>query len=160
MADLAAANVTITVQDSRIIGRQRKTRVKIAFGDGALTYPAGGVPLPAADKFGMYRQLDYMVLTDNNDAVGIIWKFDQENKKLRGWIQGVVLSAAGSGTLDDHPLNSTADPLTAAAHQPGAALPSIGVVGAAGTSFLGALKELAATHTPAAQTLYAEATGW
>jgi hypothetical protein len=86
MADLAASDVTITVQETRIEGARKRNRVKIAFGDGALTYPANGVPLPAFGSFGMKRYLEYITITDANDASGIMWKFDQENKKLRAWL--------------------------------------------------------------------------
>lgn len=90
MADLVAANVTITVQagdphNPRIEGVRRKSVVKIAFGDGALTYPTNGVPLPTFEKFGLTRNIADLVLLDANDGVGIVWKYDRENHKLRGW---------------------------------------------------------------------------
>ena len=55
MADLTAANVTVTIQKKgRIPGFGRITRASLAFGDGALTIPAGGlIPLPVATKFGV-----------------------------------------------------------------------------------------------------------
>lgn len=95
MADLAAANVTVTVEERKIVGGQRRNRVKVAFGDGALTYPALGVPLPAASAFGLVRNLDYLSLFDNNDGVGIVWKFDKDNLKLRGWL-GAGFTPAGT----------------------------------------------------------------
>lgn len=85
MADIAAADVVVTVEKPCIEGYKRRNRVKIEFGDGALTYPAEGVPLPGFASFGLVRNLDYLILTDANDGSGITWKYDQENKKLRGW---------------------------------------------------------------------------
>lgn len=162
MADLAASDVTVAVVDRKIYAKQRRNVVTITFGDGVLTYPSGGVPLPAAASFGMVRNIDFIVITDANDAAGIVWKYDQANHKLRGYIQGAVISAAGSGTLDDHPLDGTADPLAAADRQPSNGAVSLGIIAsAAGTVYLGAMKELlAAEHAPASQVLYAEAVGW
>lgn len=85
MADIASSDVTITVEKRTIVGKQRRNRVKIAFGNGALTYPSGGVPMPAASSFGMVRNLDYLTIFDENDASGIMWKYDKDNLKLRGY---------------------------------------------------------------------------
>lgn len=158
MPALASTDLTITVQD---VGRgslqqDKRHLVKIAFGDGLLTYPSGGVPLPGFASFGFTRNLAYVVLIDPNDASGIVWKVDYENQKLRGYIQGAVISAAGSSTLDDFPLNTTTDPDATASLNLG--LANTGA--AAGTVYFGKLKELSTTHAPAAQVLYAEAVGW
>jgi hypothetical protein len=154
MADLVAADVTVTVEDRFIKGKERHSYVKIAFGNGTLTYPANGVPMPAASSFGMVRNLDRLVIYDSDDAQGIMWKYDKENKKLRGYIMGLDVTAAGAGTLDDFPLDTAGEPLAEAA--------SIGAVGLeAGVNLLGRFMELkAAASTPAAQTLYALAIGW
>ena len=155
MPDLASSDVTITVQKQSIEGKKRRNLVKIQFGNGTLTYPnaAGGVPMPAKGSFGMKQSLDYLIMVDGNDGSGIIWKYDYENKKLRGYIQGVVVSAAGAATIDDFALNTTTDPLASAI--------SLGLssTAGAGTHYLGAMKELAATAAPVAQVLYAEAVG-
>jgi hypothetical protein len=154
MADIVAANVTITVERKVIAGKRKRNRVKIAFGDSALTYPTGGVPLPAFGQFGMKRFLEYITLTDANDASGITWKFDQENKKLRAFVPGVEIGAAGAVALDDFPLTSDANTLATAM--------SVSLTGSigAGVRHLGVQKELVNTQAPAAQILYAEAIGW
>lgn len=153
MPALAATDVTVTIEDKQRVARKKRHRVKLTFGDGALTYPAGGVPMPAFGKFGMYRNLDYLILTDHNDAEGIIWKYDQDNKKLRGYAQGVTVGAAGAAVLDDFPISAGVGASSAR---------SIGLDSAAGSSTigLGVLKELLTTDAPAAQTLFAEAVGW
>lgn len=151
MPALAASNVTVTVEERAIVGRQRRNRVKIAFGDGALTYPAGGVPMPAAANFGLVRNLDYVMLSDADDGSGIVWKYDKENSKLRGYVQGVQVGAAGAGALDDYPASAGV----------GVDTVSLGlVVAGAGTYRFGAMKELGTADAPAAQTLYGEAIGW
>lgn len=85
MPALTSANVTVTLERRAIEGKTRRNRVKIAFGDGALTYPALGVPMPAASSFGMKVRLDYLTIFDENDGSGLMWKYDRENKKLRSW---------------------------------------------------------------------------
>lgn len=94
MADLAAANVTVTIEERTIVGKKRRNRVKIVFGDGALTYPALGVPMPAAANFGMVRQLDYLTVFDENDGSGFVWKYDKENNKLRAYCLTTVATNA------------------------------------------------------------------
>jgi hypothetical protein len=83
MPDIAASDVTITVNDRWIVKKKRYCDVTIAFGDAALTYPANGVPMPAASSFGMVRNLDYVLLDDPASGIGLIYKFDRSNKKVR-----------------------------------------------------------------------------
>ena len=155
MADLAAANVTITVQKRLRAGKRRRNRCKIEFGDGALTYPAGGIPLPAAKSFAMNGGvLEYLILTDSNDASGLIWKYDQDNKKLRAYVQGYDHGTGGTVTLDDYPV-------TAAAGVTSGISVSLTTAAGAAVARLGGLQELlGGTDAPAAQVLYAEAVGW
>lgn len=110
MADLASANVTITIQagdpwNPRIEGNYRKCKVKIAYGNGVLTYPAGGVPMPDYTSFGLVRNLSHVEIIDANDASGIVWKWDYENKKVRGFYRaaftpsGSVSAITPAGTI-------------------------------------------------------------
>ena len=85
MVDIAASDVTVTVEKELRVEKQRNNRCKVQFGDGALTYPTGGVPMPAFGQFAMRRNLDYLVVTDGGAGQGIHWKYDQTNNKLRGW---------------------------------------------------------------------------
>lgn len=155
MTDLASTDVTITVQKSLKTGKRRRNRCKIAFGNGTLTYPSGGVPLPAAKSFGLYGNvLEYLVITDSNDASGFVWKYDQENKKLRCYVQGYAHGTGGSVTMDDYPV-------TAAAGVTSGISVSLTTGAGAATARLGGLIELAAaSDAPAAQVLYVEAVGW
>ena len=154
MPDLVAADVTVTVEERNLEGKKKRNRVKIAFGDGAKTYPSGGVPLPAISTFGMVRSLDYLLMIETDDAQGIVWKYDKDNKKMRAYILGINVDAAGSDTLDDFPIDTTAEPLAEPA--------SIGGFGLeASMNLLGRLAELkAAASAPAAHTMFAEAVGW
>ncbi|MFQ5641097.1 MAG: hypothetical protein ACE5IR_24225 [bacterium] len=155
MPALAASDVTVTIEKENRSSelRMKRNRVKIAFGDGSLTYPTGGVPMPAIGNFGMVNNLDFLNVVDDDDSQGIVWKYDKDNNKLRAYIMGVDVTAAGSGTLDDFPLDTTGEPLAEAA--------SLGAVGLeAGVNLLGRLQELKTTSAPAVQTIYAEAVGW
>jgi hypothetical protein len=153
MTALASTDVTITVVTPTRDNRYRDNLCKVEFGNGTLTYPANGVPLPSFASFGMRKQLISLSLVDQDDASGIIWKYDQGNHKLRGYIQGIIVSAAGAATVDDFPLDTTSDPLATAVSL------SLTNNTGAGTKYLGKLIELATTHAPATQTLYFRAHG-
>ena len=157
MADLASSDVTVTTQpsDVEILGRKKYAICTIVFGDGALTYPSGGVPMPAVGYFGMLRQIDSLQIFDQG-ASGIVWTYDKTNRKLRGYIEGVTVSAAGSATLDDYKLNSTNDVTVK-----NEISMSFSNDATAGTYYLGQLKELAAASSKVpAQTLKARVVGW
>lgn len=154
MAALASTDVTLTVDTVANYVQKTDPIVKITFGDGALTYPSGGVPLPTAPtSWGLRVVFNGLSIIDADDATGIIWKYDYANKKLRGYIQGIVVSAAGAATMDDFALDTTADPLATAV--------SVSLTNntGAGTKYLGNLIELTTTQAPAAQTLYVRAFG-
>ncbi len=110
--------------------------------------------MPAYSALGLIRNLDKIKIYDSDDSQGIVWKYDKDNNKLRGYILGINVDAAGSGTLDDFPLDTTAEPLAEAA--------SIGGVGLeASMNLLGRLAELKGTASaPASQTIYATVIGW
>jgi hypothetical protein len=85
MVALTAANVTVTVRERRIQSGLKKRRhaLTLAFGDGALTYPAGGVPMPGFAALGFQRFLDTIDITDAASANGFLYKYDEVNNKLR-----------------------------------------------------------------------------
>jgi hypothetical protein len=89
MADFASTDVTVTINRSTILrgspGGLRFNRVKIVFGDGAITYAAGGVPMPAAASFGLLKRLDDLIIVQNGIAtIKYIWTYDPVNNKLIG----------------------------------------------------------------------------
>lgn len=83
MADLAASDLTYT-QISKKIGEtgSREVVASISFGNGALTYPAGGVPLTKA-SLGCKNVLESMSIIDMASANGLLYKYDYSNEKLR-----------------------------------------------------------------------------
>lgn len=148
MADIASSDVTVTVERRTIAGKTRRNRVKIQFGNGTLTYPALGVPMPAASAFGMKARLDYLTIFDEDNASGVMWKYDRVNKKLRAYFPtGGATASPASGTAN--PKVTTG---AASATAVNATTPDITP---------GVAKEMASASTaPAATTLYAEAAGW
>jgi len=84
MADIAAADVTYTEQGTgRSNAHARREGVfKIAFGNGSLTYPTGGIPLTKA-KLGCPTDLEEFTIMDAQDADGRMFKYDRENGKIR-----------------------------------------------------------------------------
>lgn len=148
MADLTAADVTVTVEQRQIVGKQKRNRVKIVFGNGTLTYPAAGVPMPAAEKFGMVRNLEYLTVFDHDDASGLMFKYDKDNNKLRiYWPSGGATNPATAAAEATAILTSGATAVTANA--------------ATADIRKGQAAELVGgTSTITAKTLYAEAVGW
>lgn len=100
MADIAAGNVTYTVEHQNIVGqkRLRQNRVKIAFGDGALTYPAGGVPLTKTSLGLPAGVVESFKFIDGASGNGYVWKYDLANAKLTGW-QGKDPGDAGGADV-------------------------------------------------------------
>ena len=98
MVALTAANVAITQMDTArksIAGKKKRFRVKLVFGDGALTYPAGGVPMPGPGGFGMVRLLDGIVDIEQASDDSNQYKYDVVNNKIRIYIgtTGVEMGA-------------------------------------------------------------------
>lgn len=82
MADLAATDVTVTILSKRVRGGDglKQYRVQIAFGDGALTVPAGGIPISKAD-FGMRHVIESMVFYDQGTS-GYKFSYDRSAEKI------------------------------------------------------------------------------
>jgi hypothetical protein len=83
MTNLANTDFTLTV-DPQKLGRMRMTYATHVFGDGALTYPYGGIPLPAIGRYGIKNAIsDFQIIDD--DTSGIVWKYDKTNHKLKAY---------------------------------------------------------------------------
>ena len=66
MAAIAASDVTVVVTERWWAGPKLHSRGTIAFGNGTLTYPTAGIPLPAKEKFGFSRAIESLQLTGQN----------------------------------------------------------------------------------------------
>jgi hypothetical protein len=83
MPDIAASDVSYSEQESDFGANAKIERVvSLSFGDGALTYPAGGVPLTLAG-LGMTTKLDSLNIIDEANGNGFAYKYDKANNKLR-----------------------------------------------------------------------------
>jgi hypothetical protein len=86
MTDLASTDVTVTeyplLANLVPTSNRRFNVVDIAFGDGALTYPSGGVPMPSKDKFGMFDQIDAMLI-ESPSGNAYDYRYDRTNHKIR-----------------------------------------------------------------------------
>ena len=81
MANIAATDITVTMTHQSIIGGSKKCNVvKLVFGDGALTYPAGGVPISKA-ALGCPNIIESLKVFDKGTS-GYEWSFDKTNSKL------------------------------------------------------------------------------
>jgi hypothetical protein len=81
MADIAASNVTHLVVKQRTLADSRKLNlVRLSFGNGALTYPAGGIPL-SKGKMGLPVIVESMIIVDKGTS-GYNFMYDQSAEKL------------------------------------------------------------------------------
>lgn len=83
MADIVSSDVTVTVIDQFVNGSAMVERVAtLVFGDGALTYPAGGVPLPKA-KMGCPARIVSLEVIGKATS-GYEWSYNAATEKLVG----------------------------------------------------------------------------
>ena len=81
MADFAASDVTYTILNNRRLGDHRVfNRVKLVFGNGALTYPANGIPL-SKGKMGCPTVIESLIVVDQGTS-GYKFQYDQSAEKL------------------------------------------------------------------------------
>ncbi|MDD4339211.1 MAG: hypothetical protein PHV00_05975 [Syntrophales bacterium] len=149
MAAITSSDVTVTVNaGDRLIGGggafKNLTLATIAFGDATLTYPTGGVPLPAIGAFGLHKGIDAAILIPPSGD-GYVYKYDKTNHKIQIYTQGIKtgstsVSTAANGALVEDSAGAETD------------FRAYGT--AKDTSYdMGALHELGAAMTPAATTL-------
>jgi hypothetical protein len=100
MADIAAGDVTYTEQAGtrQVEGDSRSSVVYlVGFGDGALTYPTGGVPLTKA-TVGMPNNIEAAIIIDADDGNGFVYKYDYTSDKIRVY-QGDYTNTAADAAL-------------------------------------------------------------
>ena len=85
MSDLAASDVAYTEvagsAKASPADPRRSGIFTLVFGDGALTYPAGGIPLTGG-KLGCPSNIDELYIVDSGTS-GFQVKYDATNKKIR-----------------------------------------------------------------------------
>lgn len=150
MADISSSNVTVTVLPrNRDMGgvnsAKNMTLATVAFGDGALTYPTGGVPMPAIGAFGLRKAIDAAFIQDPVDN-GFVYKYDAANRKIKIYTQGFATGATAAAVNEDGALvKNSAGTEATAPRMPKTAINT--------TYDMGGLIELPATIAPAAVSL-------
>jgi hypothetical protein len=94
--DLSSTNVTVTTAPENMerVGRVKMNISTVSFGNGALTYPANGVPLPTKSKFGVDYSVKFMHIM-GPPATGYVYKYDSTNHTIRIY-QSAGFTPAGS----------------------------------------------------------------
>ena len=165
MADLAASDVTYTMLNTRKLGDSRNlNRVRLAFGDGALTVPADGIPLTIG-KLGCPTIIESMIVVDQGTS-GYKFQYDQSAKKL------VVMQAPAQTHTHDIKvmasitadatvgLNGSTYGKNTAANVTIAGANSTTLGGVVSTTFAAAAGAEASAVAIAAQTIEVEVIGW
>ena len=81
MADIASGDVTYAIlKQRRNASSQNSNLVRLSFGDGALTYPAGGIPINIG-KLGCPTNVESLSVVDQGVS-GYKFQYDQSAKKL------------------------------------------------------------------------------
>ena len=81
MVDIVATDVTYTlIEEHRLHGIGNKNVVKLEFGDGALTYPAGGIPITIGN-LGCPVNIESFKVVDQGTS-GYKFQYDQSTAKL------------------------------------------------------------------------------
>lgn len=80
MANIAASDISVVILNERRINGRSYFNCQLSFGDGVLTYPAGGVPINKA-KLGCPVQIESMTIYDKGTS-GYEWSYDRANEKL------------------------------------------------------------------------------
>jgi len=80
MANITATDVTYVIRDKKRWGPRYLTHGTIAFGDAALTYPSGGIPLTKS-KMEVTNILSVEVVESNGK--GLIYEWDRSANTIR-----------------------------------------------------------------------------
>jgi hypothetical protein len=166
VAGIGTADVTYTVKNLRTLANSRKhNRIQLAFGDGALTYSAGGIPL-VIGKLGCPTVVESLTVVEQSTS-GYKFQYDSTNNKLivmqpAGVSHShAVIIASNAGTAGTQAVNATT---ALGLFNSGAA---VTVAAQAGT--LGGVSATTPTSTAmaeatsvalAAQTIICEVIGW
>ena len=145
MAALDANSFTVTVENVRIVGRQRRNRVKLVFGNGVDTYSVGGISLPSFSKLGFLRNVDYAHVIDSSGIPLTRYEIDKTALKLKAFMPQLVGGQAAGSAIQV---------------LPDADAGVIGKTAATTRSNLTLNAECTATFAPASTSLWIEAVGW
>ena len=92
MTMIAAANITWTVNSRVRIGRRYFVQATMAFGNAALTYTTGGIPVSVA-SLGFRRSIDALMVVEGTKNT-LTYQWDQSANTIR------ILTAGTEHTAD------------------------------------------------------------
>jgi hypothetical protein len=103
----ASGDISLTLNETVIKGKQREVRVTILLGTNGNDYPPNGIPLPESSSFGMVRSMDYLNIYDSASTgpVHLMWKYDASNNSIRGYTTSENTSTA-TGVLGHRELST------------------------------------------------------
>lgn len=168
MTNIVAGDVTYTMKTQRTMHDSRKiNRVQLVFGDSALTYPAGGIPITIG-KLGCPTVVESLIVVDQGTS-GYKFQYDSTNAKLvvmQAPVQTHThnLKVIGGGTVvtnGNAGLDSSTGLVKIAPNDAtilGANSATLG--GVASTTLAAAALSEASTVAIAAQTIIVEVIGW
>lgn len=94
---MAAVSIAVTKRKKLEDGRQ-DVSATLTFGDGATTYPAGGILL-AKGSLGCPQGVDELHFVDAASGTAHLFKFDLANLKVRIFVETAGTFAEMSGTI-------------------------------------------------------------
>ncbi len=148
MAELTSGDVSVSIpaRDRDIIpsGPKIMSMAVLVFGDGAKTYPAGGIPLPAMGMFGLKREIQF-VAVEQPPANGFVYKVDRANHTLKIFTQGAVTGSTAAASSGNGALAENSAGAESAVRLSGTAVDT--------TYDLGGMLELPSTIAPASVSL-------
>jgi hypothetical protein len=167
MADIASGDLTyVLVKQRKEDSSNKVVNLTVAFGDGALTYPSGGIPLDKA-KMGVPNHIVSLSISSPASADGLIYKYDQANNKVRMYYSAnhahnLLIKGGQAATTTNELGHYATDILGKEAATDatilGADSATKGGVISGGAAAL--VEVTAASYAPAATTLYVEVVGW
>uniref|UniRef100_A0A6M3IFG3 Tail protein n=1 Tax=viral metagenome TaxID=1070528 RepID=A0A6M3IFG3_9ZZZZ len=83
MGALVSTDVSLSLSRERL-GRLTRSYGTAVFGGAALTYPFGGVPLPAIGKFGFSKEIEDIKVLD--DTSGFTWRYNKDDHTLKAFV--------------------------------------------------------------------------
>lgn len=104
MAEIVSTDVAVSIppagRDLIPAGPKLMSLAEITFGDGALTYPTGGVPLPEIGQFGIKCELQRLFV-QQPVANGFVYKYDAENHKIKIYTQGFTTGSTAPAVAEN-----------------------------------------------------------
>jgi hypothetical protein len=91
MPAITGAVVVADQRDMLVTDQYQEIDASVTFGNGALTYPPGGIPLTAA-QFGFRNFIKAVDFVDPSSGDGYVYKYDQATASIRIYEVGPALS--------------------------------------------------------------------